>query len=111
MNSEGGVLFGDIRVVVDGNVNVDSVGAIQLQTGTLLVTNDGDITLDGEDGVDLGSGFINPGAGGGSTGFLHILSDGDIDLGTSTITVNANNEINPLSITARSQLQRPCRSS
>ena len=100
LNSEGGVLFGDSRVVVDGNVNVDSVGAIQLQTGTLLVTNDGDITLDGEDGVDLGSGFINPGAGGGSTGFLHILSDGDIDLGTSTITVNANNEINPLSITA-----------
>ena len=100
LNSEGGVLFGDSRVVVNGNVNIDSVGAIQLQTGTLLVTNDGDITLDGENGVDLGSGFINPGAGGGSTGFLHILSDRDIDLGTSSITVNANNEINPLSITA-----------
>ena len=107
LNSEGGVLFGDSTINVNGNVNVNSVGAVQLQSATLQVDNGGDITIDGEAGVDLGTGMINPGATTGSTGFLHIRSLGDVNLGSSSLTVNTGSRDNPLIITVGDAMSGP----
>ena len=102
--TDGQVLFGDSRVEVGGNVTVDSDGLIDMMTSQLVVTGRGDIFLDSQTAVDLGSAQINQGTANDTSGFFRILSGGSVNLGTSLIRVDSVDEVNPLQIDAATSL-------
>ncbi|MCA9780981.1 MAG: hypothetical protein KC800_29885, partial [Candidatus Eremiobacteraeota bacterium] len=93
--ANGGVLdLGSSQINIEDHLSLSSSSDILFDAPSLTTQNGGDLDIDAVGTVTLQNGTLD------STGFLHIHGDGDVSLGTSTLTVNSTQENNPLSITA-----------
>ena len=86
--------LGSSQVNSDNSLTLTSTSNIIFDSPTLTTINGGSLDIDAGGTVTFQDGTLN------SNGFLHIHGDGDVSLGTSTLTVNTGGTANPLSITA-----------